>query len=194
MGAVARYPCLAHRASVVACGLAWSCCSTCACNGDLARPDACGVDGPPGERHRDRRSGSSPMMMRRRSSGRIAPSFATFEAGGVGPLPRRARCSAVPDTKRCPDGQALFLLRVDERRQIDRASADRVQLSRAGDGDDAVDRRAFTTAPASGSSIRGSASPPRPTPTSRPPTFAARSRRSWRSGRSTASWSTRRSS
>ena len=59
--------------------------------------------------------------------------------------PRRRQLSAFPSRGRgartARDGQALFLLRLDERGEIDHAAAGRLQLSRARHGDDALHRR-----------------------------------------------------
>ena len=95
--------------------------------------------------------------------------------------PKVARDSATWARLERSDGQALFLLRQHERRQIDQPAAGQLQLRRARDGDDAVDRGArqplrASRSPAASGSARTRAG------SGRAPTCG---KRSWRSTRET---------
>ena len=84
--AVARYPCLAHHASIVASGWRWSRDGRRIAMAVYARPDACHVEGPPREWH--------PIgewevlwMIGDVESGNIDLKSVRVRADGVGPLP-----------------------------------------------------------------------------------------------------------
>lgn len=84
--AVARYPCLAHHASIVASGWQWSRDGRRIAMVVYARPDACHVERSPGE-WRPLGAWQTLWMIGDVETGRIDPESVRVRPDGVGPMP-----------------------------------------------------------------------------------------------------------